>query len=131
MAAAGMCFGAFLKAKDVDNKSSIFSSFISAFIGITEPALYGCAFRFKKPLYALMIGGGVSGAFVAALGAKAISFAMPSIISLPVYSGSIPVMLVGLLIAFVLTAVLTYLFGFDEGIEKDQRAIEAEKKNVF
>lgn len=131
MAAAGMCFGAFLKAKDVDNKSSIFSSFISAFIGITEPALYGCAFRFKKPLYALMIGGGVSGAFVAALGAKAISFAMPSIISLPVYSGSIPVMLIGLLIAFVLTAVLTYLFGFDEGIEKDERAIEAEKKNVF
>ncbi len=131
MAAAGMCFGAFLKAKNVDNKSSIFSSFISAFIGITEPALYGCAFRFKKPLYALMIGGGVSGAFVAAFGAKAISFAMPSIISLPVYSGSIPVMLIGLLIAFVLTAVLTYVFGFDEDIEKDQRAIEAEKKNVF
>ena len=131
MAAAGMCFGAFLKAKDADNKSSIFSSFISAFIGITEPALYGCAFRFKKPLYALMIGGGVSGAFVAALGAKAISFAMPSIISLPVYSGSIPVMLIGLLIAFVLTTFLTYLFGFDEGIEKDERAVEAEKKNVF
>lgn len=131
MAAAGMCFGAFLKAKDADNKSSIFSSFISAFIGITEPALYGCAFRFKKPLYALMIGGGVSGAFVAALGAKAISFAMPSIISLPVYSGSIPTMLIGLLIAFVLTAVLTYVFGFDEGIKKDARAVEAEKKNII
>ncbi|MBQ1534410.1 MAG: PTS transporter subunit EIIC [Erysipelotrichaceae bacterium] len=131
MAAAGMCFGAFLKAKDPDNKSSIFSSFISAFIGITEPALYGCAFRFKKPLYALMIGGGVSGAFVAALGAKAISFAMPSIISLPVYSGSIPTMLIGLLIAFVLTAVLTYVFGFDEEIKKDARAIEAEKKNIL
>jgi PTS system beta-glucosides-specific IIC component len=130
MAAAGMCFGAFLKAKNQDNKSAIFSSFISAFIGITEPALYGVAFRFKKPLYALMIGGGVSGAFVAAMGAKAISFAMPSIISLPVYTGSIPTMLIGLVIAFVLTAVLTYQFGFDEGIAKDEKAIEAEKKNV-
>ena len=78
-----------------------------------------------------MIGGGVSGAFVAMMGAKAISFAMPSIISLPVYAGSIPTMLIGLLIAFVLTAVLTYVFGFDEEIEKDQRAIEAEKKNVL
>ena len=78
-----------------------------------------------------MIGGGISGAFVAALGAKAISFAMPSIISLPVYSGSIPTMLIGLLIAFVLTAVLTYVFGFDEEIKKDARAIEAEKKNIL
>ena len=131
MSAAGMCFGAFLKAKDPDNKSSIFSSFISAFIGITEPALYGVAFRFKKPLVACMIGGGVSGAFVAAMGAKAISFAMPSIISLPVYSGSIPTMLIGLAIAFLLTSVLTYVLGFDEGIAKDQRAIEAEKKNII
>lgn len=131
MAAAGMCFGAFLKAKNQDNKSTIFSAFISAFIGITEPALYGCAFRFKKPLYALMIGGGVSGAFVAAMGAKAISFAMPSIISLPVYAGSIPTMLIGLAIAFVLTAVLTYMFGFDENIQKDQKAVDAEKKNVI
>ena len=83
VSAAGMCFGAFLKAKKENNKTSIFSSFISASIGITEPALYGVAFRFKKPLIALMIGGGVSGAIVAALGAKAVSFAMPALISLP------------------------------------------------
>ena len=131
MAAAGMCFGAFLKARKENNKTAIFSSFISAFIGITEPALYGVAFRFKKPLIALMIGGGVSGALVAMMGAKAISFAMPSIISLPVYTGSIPTILIGLLIAFVLTAGLTYMIGFDEGIEKDAKAIEAEKKNII
>lgn len=131
MAAAGMCFGAFLKARKENNKTAIFSSFISAFIGITEPALYGVSFRFKKPLIALMIGGGVSGAFVAMMGAKAISFAMPSIISLPVYTGSIPTILIGLLIAFVLTAGLTYMIGFDEGIEKDAKAIEAEKKNII
>ena len=65
------------------------------------------------------------------MGGKAISFAMPSIISLPVYAGSIPVMLIGLAISFVLTAVLTYVLGFDEDIEKDERAIEAEKKNII
>ncbi len=117
MATAGMCFGAFLRAKKENNKTAIFSSFVSAFIGITEPALYGVAFRFKKPLIALMIGGGISGAFVAMFGAKAISFAMPSIISLPVYAGSISTMLIGLLIAFILTAVLTYFLGFDENKE--------------
>lgn len=130
MASAGMCFGAFLRARKDSNKSSCFSAFISAFIGITEPSLYGVAIRFKRPLIALCIGGGVSGAFVAAMGAKAVSFAMPSIISLPVYSGSIPTMLIGFVISFVLTAALTYALGFDEGIEKDERAKQAEKKAV-
>ena len=55
---------------------------------------------------------------------------MPSIVSLPVYSGSIPTMLIGFVISFVLTAVLTYMLGFDEGIKKDERAIQAEKKAV-
>jgi len=86
--------------------------------------------RFRRPLIASMIAGGVSGAFVAAAGAKAISFAMPSIISLPVYAGSIPTMLIGFVISFVLSAVLTYVLGFDEEIGKDKRAVEAEKKAV-
>lgn len=131
VSAAGMCFGAFLKAKKESNKAANFSSFISAAIGITEPALYGVAFRFKRPLAALCIGGGVSGAFVAAMGAKALSFAMPALISLPVYTGTIPIVLAGSAIGFVLTAVLTYVLGFDEDIKKDERAIEAEKKNLF
>lgn len=131
MAAAGMCFGVFLKAKKESDKAAFFSAFISAFIGITEPALYGVAFRFKRPLYALMIGGGVSGALVATLDARALSFAMPSIISLPVYAGSIPTMMIGFVVAFALTATLTYVFGFDEKIEKNQRAIEAENKGII
>ncbi|UUX35181.1 PTS transporter subunit EIIC [Fundicoccus culcitae] len=130
MAAAGMCFGVFLRAKDKEEKATFFSSFISAFIGITEPALYGIAFRFKKPLYALVIGGGVAGALVAVLDAKALSFAMPSIISLPVYAGSIPTMMIGFVVAFVLTAFLAYVFSYDESIEKDNRAIESEKKMI-
>ena len=47
-AAAGMCLGAFLKARNTNNKSSSFSALISGLIGITEPALYGVAFRLKN-----------------------------------------------------------------------------------
>lgn len=130
MAAAGMCFGAFLRARKTENRESAFSAFVSAFIGITEPSLYGIAMRFRRPLIAQMVAGGVAGAFVAAAGAKAISFAMPSIVSLPVYAGSIPTMLIGFAISFVLAAVLTYVLGFDEGIEKDERARRAEEKAV-
>lgn len=131
MACAGMAFGAFLKAKKKDNKASIGSAFISAFIGITEPALYGVAFRFRKPLFGAIIGGAVAGGYVAMMGAHAVSYAMPSIVSLPAYTGSIPTMLIGLAIAFVVSCVATYLLGFDEDIAKDSRAIEAEKKNII
>lgn len=131
MAVAGMCFGLYFKAKKQNNKATTLSAGISAIIGITEPALYGVAFRFKKPLISVCLGGGVAGAVVAVMGAKSIAFAMPSIISLPAYAGSVHIMAIGWLIAFFLTAVLAYLFGFDEEIEKDQRAIEAEKKNII
>lgn len=130
MAAAGMCFGVFLKAKKADNKSASFSAFISGFIGITEPALYGVAFRFKRPLWACMLGGGISGAIVATLGGHAVSYAMPSIVSIAAYSGTIPIMLTGLAVSFAVSAGCAYVFGIDEGIEKDARAREAEKKAV-
>jgi PTS system beta-glucosides-specific IIC component len=130
MAAAGMCFGTFLRAKKAENKASTFSAFISAFIGITEPALYGVAFRFKKPLYACMLGGGVSGAIVAVLGGHAVTYAMPSIISLSAYSGTIPTMCIGLAVSFVVSAVSAYMLGLDEDIAKDERALKAEKKAV-
>lgn len=130
MACAGMCFGTFLKAKKADNKASVGSAFISAFIGITEPALYGVGFRFKRPLLGAIVGGAVAGGFVAVSGGKAVSYAMPSIVSLPAYTGSIPTMLIGLAIAFVVSAVVSYGAGLDEEIAKDERAIEAEKKNV-
>lgn len=78
-----------------------------------------------------MIGGGIAGALTAALGGRAISFAMPSMLSLPVYLGSIPAVLIGSGVGFAVSAILTYVFGFNESIEKDDRAIEAEKKNVL
>ena len=75
-------------------------------------------------------GGGISGAFVAMMQAKAITYAMPAIISLPAYTGSIPVMLIGLAISFVVSAGCAYALGLDENIKKDQRAAEAEKKAI-
>lgn len=130
-AVAGMCLGAFLRAKKADNKTTIGSAFISAFIGITEPALYGVGFRFKKPLLGAIVGGAVGGAVVAAMGGKAIAYAMPSIISMPAYAGSIPIMLIGLVVSFSIAAVMAYMLGFDEEIEKDERALKAEKKNII
>lgn len=113
-AVAGTCFGAFLKAKKAENKTAAFSTFISAFIGITEPALYGMIFRFKKLLIPVCVGGAVGGAFVAAFGAKVNAFVMSSLISLPAYAGSIPTVLIGTAISFTIAVVLAYMIGMEE-----------------
>ncbi len=112
MAAAGICFGAYLKSKNADEKNSFLSFFVSAFIGITEPSLYGLAFRFKNMLIALMVGGGVSGALSAVLGVRKYASGMPSWITFPAYGDTIPQMFICVGVAFAVSAGLAYMLGF-------------------
>lgn len=119
MAVAGVTFGVFLRAKRKETKTMAFSNFISAFIGVTEPSLYSILLPFKKPFIATIIAGAVSGGFVAVMDAKAIAFAMPSIISLPAYAGSIKIMLIGFAISFGVGAVVAYVLGIDEGLDEE------------
>lgn len=114
MAAAGICLGAFLRAKSRDEKNSYMSFFVSAFIGITEPALYGLAFRYKNMLAALMIGGGISGALSAILGVKKYASGMPSWITFPAYGDTMGKMFLCVGTALVVTTVLAFVFGFGE-----------------
>lgn len=121
MAAAGVCFGAFLKSKNREEKDNYFSFFISAFIGITEPALYGLVFRFKNQLIALMASGAVSGAIVAVLGTRKYSPGMPSWICFPAFGDTIPQLFVGLAAAFIVGAALSYVLGFGAKMERAKK----------
>lgn len=112
MAAAGICLGAFLKTRRKENKENYMSFFVSAFIGITEPALYGLAFRFRNQLAALMVSGGVSGAVVSALGAKEYASGMPSWITFPAYGDTIPALFAGLAVAFIVSVAMAWFLGF-------------------
>ena len=48
-AMAGAAFAVGFKAKKSINKSSGFSSGLTALLSVTEPALYGCLVRLKRP----------------------------------------------------------------------------------
>lgn len=53
------------KTKQKQTRQVALAAGISALLaGITEPALYGVTLKFKKPLYAAMISGGLVGAFI-------------------------------------------------------------------
>ncbi|MDQ0720429.1 PTS system beta-glucosides-specific IIC component [Paenibacillus sp. W4I10] len=120
MSQAGAVTAVFLKTKDKRMKSIALSSGISALLGITEPALYGVTLKLKKPFYASLIGGAAGGGFITAVGLKCFGFAVPGLLSLPLYIGPNGGMsnfwyaLIGIGISFSVSFVVTLLLKWDE-----------------
>ncbi|HEM6188723.1 TPA: PTS glucose transporter subunit IIA [Streptococcus suis] len=129
------------KSKNSNTKQIAFAAGFSAlFAGVTEPDLYGVTLKYKKPLYAAMIGGGLAGLFVGLTGVKAYLFAVPSLIALPqfIYSeaaSNITNAMVAAAISIIVTFILAYFLGIDEetstvNLEKVAPGISS-RKNVF
>ena len=116
MAIAGCCLGVMICAKKRENKEIGMSTFISSFLGITEPGIYGVLMVFRNALIADIIAGGVAGAFVAFFRCTTNAYVNSSILSLPVFVDDHFVFFcIGMAIAFFLAMFLTILFGIDEG----------------
>lgn len=125
-ASAGAAFGVFLKAKNKENKAYALSSTIPALLGgITEPIVYGISLKYKKPFIAQVIGGAIAGGFMGMMHTKAIVYVFPALTTLPAFLGETFIYyVIGITLAFVITAVITYFLGIDE---KDD--IEIHEKN--
>jgi PTS system beta-glucosides-specific IIC component len=76
-----------IKSKDSTIKQLASSAGLTALFGITEPALYGVNLRYKTPLYAAMIGGGVGGLFMGIFRVRNFSGGAPGLLTLPSYIG--------------------------------------------
>ncbi|MGG6794428.1 UNVERIFIED_CONTAM: PTS beta-glucoside transporter subunit IIBCA [Streptococcus canis] len=108
------------KAKQKQTRQVALAAGISALLaGITEPALYGVTLKFKKPLYAAMISGGLVGAFIGFVNIASYTFVVPSIIGLPQYinpagGANFTNALIAASATIVLTFILTWFLGIDE-----------------
>lgn len=125
-ASAGAAFGVFLKAKNKENKAYALSATIPALLGgITEPIVYGISLKYRKPFIAQVIGGAIAGGFMGMMHTKAIVYVFPALTTLPAFLGETFIYyVIGITLAFVITAVITYFLGIDE---KDD--IEIHEKN--
>ena len=68
---AGAALAVALKTRDVKIRSLALPSSLSAFMGITEPAIFGVNLRFFKPFVAGCIGGGLGAMFASVVGLAA------------------------------------------------------------
>ncbi len=109
----GMALGVFLKTKQKDLKTVAGSGIIpGALAGTTELITYGILIRYKRTMLFVAIAGAIGGAINGASGIKAIAFALPSFLSIPVFT-PIGLYLIGTLGALVLALVLTLVFGYE------------------
>lgn len=111
LAQSGAAFATALLIKDKKDKSGAISAGVTAFLGITEPAMYGYNLKYKKPFYAALIAAGVAAAYMSVFHAFATAVALPGALSLPNYrADSFVHIIIGVCIsvfgAFALTLIM-------------------------
>lgn len=114
-AQGGAALAVGLKTKSKKLKALALPSSFSAFLGITEPAIFGVNLRYGKPFLMGIIGGGIGGFTASLLGLKATGMAITVIPGTLLYlNGQILQYILVNLIAIGVAFALTWLFGFSD-----------------
>ena len=102
LAMAGATAAVYFKAKDDRERSIITGAVVSAFLGITEPALFGVLSKYRKAFVAACLGAGIASAVICAFGVRIYGYILSSIFSLVAYVGPyFPFAILGVVVAVV------------------------------
>jgi len=109
-----------VKTKNPKLKALSFSAALSAFLGITEPAIFGVNLRYRKPFFLSLIGGAIGGGLASLLGLAGTGNGITIIPGTLLYIGNGQLLQYILMVAvsFALGFALTYMFGFED--EQDE-----------
>ncbi|CYX96475.1 PTS beta-glucoside transporter subunit IIBCA [Streptococcus suis] len=116
-----------VKTKNPKLKAFAFPAALSAFLGITEPAIFGVNLRFRKPFLLSLIAGAIGGAVASLLGLAGKGMGVTIIPGATLYVGNGQLFQYILMVAvsFALGFALTYLFGFEDEVEAAPKAAAA------
>lgn len=127
IAESGACFAVALRTKDKVLRSTAISAGISAFFGITEPALYGVTLQNKRVLSSVMIGSFIGGIFIGLVGLQAFVLVGPGLASMSMFiSDELPRNFMFAVIGFAISFVVAFAAAFILG--KDRKTEETEKE---
>lgn len=109
---------ALLQRKNTKAKELNYSTMISCYLGVTEPAMFGVNIKYRFPFFAALVGSSLAAMVSVGFGVKANSIGVggiPGILSiqLPYWS----IFAIAMLIAIIVPAVLVILFGKKKGIK--------------
>lgn len=118
LAIGGAALAVGVKAKKPENKQAGISTGITALLSVTEPAVYGCLVRLKKPFVSSIIASAITGVFIGIFDIRAYATASTSFLTLPIFMGgemsNFYLACAAAVIATILGFVITWFVGFDE-----------------
>ena len=104
----------FIRSRNKTLKQIAGSTSVSAFIGVTEPVLFGLVIRYKKVLGAVIAGGAAGGAVMGAFQVTYGGFGfVPFGTIILAFGPTFAFYLVGVLVAMAVTVTLLAIFGFE------------------
>lgn len=103
------------KAKNKDTKSLGLSTGVTALIGVTEPVMFGLIMKYKKALYATIIGGAAGGIVMGMFTVQYLSFGfVPFGTIVLAMTETFPMYLLGVGISMAVTWVAMMVLKFEE-----------------
>ncbi len=117
-----------VKTKNPKLKTLAFPAALSAFLGITEPAIFGVNLRYRKPFFLSLIAGAIGGGLASILGLAGTGNGITIIPGTMLYIGNGQLVQYILMVAvsFALGFALTYMFGYEDEETVTEKA-ETEK----
>ncbi len=112
-----------LRTKNKELRQLGLSSSMTAFMGITEPALYGINLKLKKPLYAAMIGGGFAGLYAGLSGIRTYASATAGLAAIPVYISddlsNVRNAVITIAVSITATVIASVVLGFKDSVAEE------------
>ncbi len=103
------------KAKNKNTKSLGLSTGVTALIGVTEPVMFGLIMKYKKALYATIIGGAAGGIVMGMFTVQYLSFGfVPFGTIVLAMTETFPMYLLGVGISMVVTLIAMMVLKFEE-----------------
>ena len=119
-AQGGAALAVAMKTKSAKLKALGFPSALSAFLGITEPALFGVNLRYGKPFIMGLVGGAVGGFLASLLQLEATGMAVTVIPGTLLYlNGQLLAYVLVNLVAIAVAFALTWMFGYSDKMKNE------------
>ena len=117
-----------LKTKNKKLKSMALPSSLSAFMGITEPAIFGVNMRFFKPFVAASIGGGCGALYASIVGLGATGTGVTGIFGILLHLHRPMQYIITLAIAIGISFVLTWIIWKEDTEQKENNEVIAQNE---
>lgn len=114
-----------IKTKNKKTRSMALPASLSAFLGITEPAIFGVNVRFMRPFIAGMIGGAFGAAAASLMGVYATANGVTGVFGFLITTDSF----IGYLLTFAVSAAVAFAASWFMGIREETPDVPEKAKN--